>query len=455
MRGSLTDAERNHLRQQAAAIFFAAVNAVNPATLVGQHLVRDGLDAVVTSARGDSLRRWQLPVAVVGAGKAAARMAAACESILGVEQVNGIVVAPESECPPEPRSAAGIEIAPGGHPLPNAKGIDSTRRLLAMVAGTYRPVVCLLSGGASSLMVQPPSPLTLADKIEVNRLLLACGASIEELNTVRKHLSVVKGGGLLRSLNANSPGMAALVLSDVIGDDLSTVASGPTSADRSTFADAMQIFDKYELTQLMPQPVVQRLSSGARGGLPETLKPADPINVRCVNLLIGSNSTALAAAREAAAAAGFATIVVETPIAGDSTAAGVDLANRLLLLAREKKGPLCVLAGGETTVRVQGSGRGGRNQEMALAAAEPLNRSRWLLLSAGTDGIDGPTPAAGAFVDGTTAQRAASRQFLPRRYLEDNDSYSFFEALGDLFETGSTGTNVMDVKIALLPGSEG
>jgi len=433
-------------RGAAVAIFRAAIAAVDPTELVARHLSRDGGDVVVHSA-GREPRRWPAPTLIVGAGKAAARMALGCEQGLGAPNVAGEVVVADG-CAVALQSVA---VAAAGHPLPDARGEAAARRIMQRVRESRAGgILCLISGGASSLLVCPRAPLHLRDKIETTRLLLACGADIRELNTVRKHLSTAKGGGLLRI--AHMP-MAALLISDVVGDDPETIGSGPTAPDATTYADAWAVLERYDLVGRVPANVAALLKDGMDGRVRETVKPHSPEAERCHNLIIGSNRIALEAAADAARARGWMVHVVDEPVIGDTTHA----ARRFAALLREParhdtdRRPLCVLAGGETTVQIRGKGRGGRNQEFALVLAGEIAGQDAVVLSAGTDGIDGPTPAAGAFVDGTTAERAAAHGLSPNAALAGNDSYTFFARLGDLYTCGPTGTNVMDIKVALLP----
>jgi len=279
--------------------------------------------------------------------------------------------------------------------------------------------------------------------------LLTCGAAIHEINTVRKHLSRIKGGGLARW--AFPATLISFILSDVIGDDLSTIGSGPTVPDPSTFHDALAVLERYDLLDRVPPSVLTHLRRGCAGVLPETPKPGDAIFTDVHNFLIGSNRLALNAAAAAAQRLGFATQIIDEPLSGDTTEAARDFARILRPLLRACAAPLCVLAGGETTVRVTGQGKGGRNQEFAVVVAQELQReTNWALLSAGTDGVDGPTNAAGAFVDSRSIDRATAQGLDPLAALKKNDTYPFFTALGDLFTPGPTGTNVMDIKIVLL-----
>jgi glycerate-2-kinase len=290
--------------------------------------------------------------------------------------------------------------------------------------------------------------VTLDDKIVVNRLLLKGGASIEEINAVRKHLSLVKGGGLLR-LALPRP-VVTLILSDVVSDDPSVVGSGPTVPDPSSFDDAWSVLEKYSLIPAVPDSVRRVLQDGKSGRIPETLKPGE-LTAAGLAVVIGSNRMALRGAAQAAESLGYEPIVDSTPLVGDTVQTARRWSMALERLTREqRKRPQCLIAGGETTVQVRGAGKGGRNQEFALALAEILSEKPVALLSAGSDGIDGPTDAAGAFVDGSTMARARERKLDPGEFLRQNDSYRFFDFLGDLFRCGPTGTNVMDIKIALI-----
>jgi hydroxypyruvate reductase len=311
-------------------------------------------------------------------------------------------------------------------------------------------LICFcLTGGASSLLVSPVPGLSLTDKLEVNRQLIACGADIVAINTVRKHLSLIKGGGLAR-LAFPSP-LVSFILSDVVGDDLSTIGSGPTVPDPTTFREAWELLDAFELLDKIPASARAYLQEGCAGLHQETPKPGDTIFIHVSNILIGSNRIALEAAAAKAKLLGFTPQVVDSPLQGDTTDAARRFSDTMQRVLARNEAPVCLLAGGETTVRVTGSGKGGRNQEFALVVAQTLqHNTRWALLSAGTDGIDGPTDAAGAFVDGHSINRAKGKGFDPQETLRTNDSYTFFATLGDLFCPGQTGTNVMDIKIALL-----
>lgn len=432
------------LRREAHSLYAAAVAAVDPTRLVAAVLQRDG-NCIVVGPSASPLCRWPLPLTLVGAGKPAARMAAACLQALGPAQVRGCVVTADG-CGAD---LTPIEVFEAGHPLPDARGAAATQRILAQARSATGGLLALVGGGASSLLVAPRPPLTLPDKVAVNRALLACGADIHELNTVRKHLSLVKGGGLLRAAPA---AVVALLLSDVIGDDPGTIGSGPATADPTTYADARRVLEKYALWEQVPASARAILLGGERGELPETVKPATAEAAVGVCQVLGNWRTAVEAAAAEARRRGWSVSLMEEPLSGESASAAGPLADRLRAIAADGRAH-CLLAGGETTVTVRGDGRGGRNQELALALVSQLSGSDWTVLCAGTDGIDGPTAAAGAIVDGATAALAQAAGLEPVVALARNDSYGFFDRLGDSFRPGPTGTNVMDIVIALRPAA--
>lgn len=394
-------------------------------------------------------------IVVVGAGKATARMAQAIEDIIGERLAKGLIVVKEGHS----TNLEFIEQVEASHPIPNEAGAEGTRRILEMLnaADERTLVICLLSGGASALLVAPAPGVTLADKQQITALLLKAGAPIEELNAVRKHLSAVKGGRLAQT--AYPAQVVTLILSDVIGDRLDVIASGPSAPDGSTFADAWAVIEKYGLAEKIPPRVAAYLHHGMAGKAPETLKEVDPSMFVTRNLVIGGIKQALAAGRAKALQLGFAVKTLGAELQGEAR----DAARRLAEIAIEaqpllKPGkPLCLLCGGETTVTVKGAGKGGRNQELALAFALDIAGSAGIcLLSAGTDGSDGPTDAAGALVDGAVIACARALGVEPLSYLYDNDSYRFFQRFDMLageqrhFKTGPTGTNVMDIQLILL-----
>ena len=398
-------------------------------------------------------------IIVVGAGKATARMALAIESLLGAKIAAGLIVVKDEHT----ASLSIIEQVEAAHPVPNEAGITGAQRILQMVRATDEKtlVICLLSGGASALLVAPVEGLTLQDKQEATRLLLNAGASIAELNAVRKHLSMVKGGRLAQS--AYPAQVVTLILSDVIGDPLDVIASGPTVPDNSTFADAWAVVLKYGLQEKLPLHVINYLQFGIDGQVAETVKEYDHSLYKIHNLIVASNHQALAAAEEKTGQLGYVAKTISSTLQGEARDAARFLAQaaRTELIEMKPGERRCLLCGGETTVTVRGTGKGGRNQELALAFALEIEGWQGVsLLSAGTDGGDGPTDAAGALVDGTTASRAREMGIDPLRYLDDNNSYAFFQQLDAMsgarshFKTGPTGTNVMDIQIVLLNKQE-
>lgn len=453
------------VRATLAALFSAALAALEPTRLVRRVLGRRAGAVVLVDPRhgrrplvltsgvqpGSVHAGAVAPgVLVVGAGKGAAGLAAAVEATLGPSVVGGVIIVPAG-CE---RPLARIALAIGGHPVPDRRSVAATARLLAAIAGAPSvAVLVLLTGGASSLLVAPAEGLTLADKRRTSALLLASGARIDEMNAVRKHLSAVKGGRLAERLAGRRA--AALVVSDVPGDDPSVIASGPTVADPTTYADARRVLAAHGLDGRVPTRVLEHLERGIAGAVRETSKPGAPALMRMRTLVLASNATARAGAVAAARRRGYRIVVnVRRPLLGATAAAARAFAARIRRCQAKLRGPLPALlvAGGETTVQIGArAGRGGRNQEFALEVARALaGRSGWALLSAGTDGIDGPTDAAGAFVDGATLARAARAGWSVADAIARHDVFPLLGALGDLYRTGPTGTNVADLKLALV-----
>jgi glycerate-2-kinase len=430
------------LRADALACHAAAIDAVEPGRLVRRRLARpDG--ALVLDGAGTHTG----PVVVVGAGKAARAMAAAVVGVVGPACRGGVVVVPHGSAG---GVGGGVVAVGGAHPIPDAAGAGATVRVVASVraADASTLVVVVVSGGASSLLVAPADGLSLADKQTLAARLVGAGAEIGALNAIRKHCSAVKGGGLARAA-AGAAGVFTLVHSDVIGDDLATVGSGPAVPDPTTFADASAALARLLPADAVPAAVRERFRRGTAGMVSETPKPGDPAFVRTRAVLVGGNRDAVEAAAAEARRRGFAVEVVETPIGGDAAAVGRALAARI---AGGPPSRRALVAGGETTVRAVAGGRGGRSQHLALAAATALAGMPIVLLAAGTDGVDGPTDAAGACVDGGTVARARARGLDPDGALAATDSNALLAATGDLVRTGPTGTNVADVVIALRAG---
>jgi glycerate 2-kinase len=385
-------------------------------------------------------------VYVVGGGKAGGKMAQAIEELLGKHVTAGVVNIPYGTS----QKTNVIELNEASHPVPDEAGVAGTLRIMALAEQAKEDdlVICLISGGGSSLMALPHEGISLKDKQALTNTLLKSGAAITEINTVRKHLSAFKGGWLAKK--AYPATLLNLVLSDVMGDPLDSIASGPTVPDTSTFSDARKILEKYDLWLKVPVSIRKILSKGARGLLQETPKPNDLVFEKVHNLVIGNNRTASQAAIDFLGSKGLNTLLLTDMLAGEAREVGKALAK----LASEgfactsTSRSLGVVAGGETTVTVRGKGVGGRNQELALSAALNLKESQeCVIASFNTDGIDGPTDAAGAIIDGSTLKRARQLGVDPEKCLADNDSYNFFSKLGDLIYTESTGTNVNDVTV--------
>jgi hydroxypyruvate reductase len=435
------------LRVDAIDIFQAGIAAVEPARAVRSCLRIEGEMLIAGKNR---LQLAGGRVFIVGMGKAAAPMAAAVEEVLGERIARGAVVTRYGHGQP----LRCIELLEAGHPLPDERGLAAARAVEEVLAeaGADDLVIVLISGGGSALLPAPAGEIALAEKAVVTCLLQEAGADIGELNTVRKHLSRLKGGGLARL--AAPARLLSLILSDVVGDPLDVIASGPTVADPTTFAEALAVLARYHLLDRVPPVILDHLRRGEAGDIPETPKANASFFDRTINLLVGSNAIAVFAAAEQAKKLGYRTLVLSTTVTGETrpvAAVHAAMAREVLTSGNPLPPPACLISGGETTVAVRGGGKGGRNQEFALAAAREIaGLPGTLSLSAGTDGTDGPTDAAGAFADGTTTARAAAMGLAPARHLENNDTYPFFAALGDLLVTGPTRTNVMDLRIILV-----
>jgi len=436
------------MRQHAMEIFRAALRAVDPVEAILRYVktVDDGLQIGERRFRFKDYDR----ILVVGAGKAGAPMAKALEDLLGDRVADGVIVVKEGHGLPLKH----VRIHEAGHPVPDERGIRGAEDILSLAdeAGARDLVLCVISGGGSALLVAPAKGISLADKQEVTRLLLACGADIHEINTVRKHLSRAKGGGLARI--AYPATVVSLILSDVIGDDLNVIASGPAVPDTSTFGDAREVFNKYDIWQKLPESVKTRIQQGLAGDIEDTPKAGDDVFRKCYSELVGTNIQALIAAREEAQRQGYQPLILSSTVEGEAR----EVVKMFAAFAKEVRNsanpipaPACILCGGETTVTIQGQGKGGRNQEFALASAMIIDgMENIVVLSGGTDGTDGPTDAAGAIADGRTIARARAKHLDPLDFLKRNDSYHFFQALDDLIITGPTRTNVSDVYMILI-----
>ena len=434
--GDAGDAERD-LRLDAFRIFEAALRAVDP-----ERLVKEALrgNAAILPPEGGRL-------VVVSAGKAAVRMAAGAAEALGEAIAEGVLVVPAGTAGHAPEA---FRAHAGGHPLPDQKGMEAARDVHEVVrrAGPLDRILLLLSGGASALLTLPHRDVSLDDVRRVTSLLLRSGATIGEMNAVRKHIESLKGGGLA-ALAEPAP-LLALVLSDVVGDPPDVIASGPVSPDRSTFADAIRALEEHGLWHQAPEPVRTHLVLGREGEVAETPREGDAIFAGVEVRIVGNAELAARGAVEEARGLGYGSRIGSAALTGEAREVGRALARDARELLRSGELPACVVSAGETTVTVRGDGLGGRNQEVALGAALELDGEEGVLVfAAGTDGIDGPTEAAGAVATGSTVTRAREAGIDPSWHLDRNDAYRLFEALGDLVITGPTGTNVMDLMLIL------
>ena len=440
--------QREELRQDLHTIFQAALQAVDPGEAIRAHMQREG-NRLRVADRTYDLSQYDA-LYLVGMGKAGAAMAIAVEKMLGDRLHGGHVIVKYGHGGP----VAHVTLHEADHPIPDEAGVRATRTLLDFVDGRGQRelLICLISGGGSALSPAPVEGITLAEKQEVTRQLLACGATIHEINALRKHISQMKGGQLARL--ASPATLITLVLSDVVGDSLDVIASGPTVPDTSTFADCLEILRKYRLFDTVPVAIRRHLEAGVSGAIPETPKPGDAVFSRTQTVIVGRNLQALEAASRQATALGYQPLILSSAIEGETREVArvhAGIAKEVLASGHPITAPACILSGGETTVTLRGQGKGGRNQEFALALALDIKDIPGIAaLSAGTDGTDGPTDAAGAFADWTTCTRAEQHGLHPREALERNDAYPFFERLGDLLITGPTQTNVMDVRIMLM-----
>lgn len=428
------------MRRDALDIFRASLRAADPKEAILRQVRVEGERLIAGKKSYDLSRPGR--IFVVGAGKASATMAVAVEKLLGKRIAGGLINTKYGHLSKLRR----IELNECGHPVPDEAGVSGARRILDIVrnATPLDLVICLVSGGASALLPLPGGQLTLAEKQETTRLLLECGANIHEINAVRKHISGIKGGRL--AAEAFPAEVLSLILSDVIGNDLDVIGSGITAPDRSTFADVLAILDRFGLRERVPPPIRRHLEAAES----ETPKADHPAFRRTHNLVVGSNDLALNAAAARAKELGYRPMILSSFIEGetrDVARVHAAIAKEIRASGRPLRAPACVISGGETTVAIQGKGKGGRNQEFALAAALDIaGMPSTVVLSGGTDGTDGPTDAAGAICDG---QSVARSELSARDHLTRNDSYPFFDALGDLIRTGPTGTNVMDVRLVL------
>ena len=441
------------MREMAQAIFLKAVSSADPYQRLREiaHIDKNRfiIGAEEVSGKVFDLNNFER-IFLVGTGKASSSMAQAIEEIFGGRITKGLITTKYGHALP----LRFTEIIEAGHPLPDPKGLEGARKIKDLLTNTSPKdlVLFLISGGGSALLPLPADGITLEEKQELTQLLLDCGADIKEINTIRKHISQMKGGGLARWAYPST--VITFILSDVVGDPLDVIASGPTVPDTSTFQEAWEILKRYGMINEIASSIRNHLQAGREGKIKETPKAGEGVFEKVHNMIIGSNIIALQAAEKEFSLAGFNTITLSSSIVGETREAARfhgAIAREVVSTGKPIGRPACILSGGETTVTIRGSGLGGRNQEFALSGAfEISGLEKAVLLSGGTDGTDGPTDAAGAMADHTTITRARQLGLDPVKYLENNDSYHFFKKLGDLLITGPTRTNVMDVRIILI-----
>lgn len=434
------------LRKDAIDIFKASLKAVDPIIAVKKHLSLEG-DVLHVGERSYDLSYYSR-IYVIGCGKAAASMSYALEDILQ-NRINGGIINVKYG---HTTGLKYIKINEAGHPIPDEAGVKGTKEILTLLHGLRDNdlVIFVISGGGSSLLPLPKDGISLEEKQRVTKMLLNCGASIDEMNALRKHISKVKGGQLARV--AYPATLISLLLSDVVGDRLDVIASGPTVPDESTFGDCGGIIETYNLK--LPESVMNLINKGVKGEIEENPKVGDLIFDKNFHIIIGSNIMALKAAEQKAKELGYTTLILSSSIEGETKEVAkvhTAIAKEIHATGNPIQKPGCIISGGETTVTIKGKGLGGRNQEFVLASAiEIEGMGDTVILSCGTDGTDGPTNAAGAIADGLTIQSAEKLGMQPLEYLRNNDSYHFFEKLDDLIKTGPTNTNVMDVRLLLV-----
>lgn len=425
-----------------------ALEAADPRQLLNARLALEG-SRLKIDRRSFDLSRYR-HLYVIGGGKAGGTMAQAIEEILGKHITKGIVNVPYDA----KSNNKIIRLHRASHPVPDQAGVEGTREMLKIAEDAEQDdlIVCLISGGGSSLMPLPRDGVSIEDKKEITSALLKSGATINEMNTVRKHISDFKGGWLAKK--AYPATILNLILSDVVSDPLDFIASGPTVPDSTTFDDAARVLQKYNLWEKAPVSVREVILDGQKALIPETPKVGDRVFQKVTNIVVGNNRHSSLAACRNLRSSGLNAFLLTATLEGEARQAGIMLTcivREILASGNPVKKPAAVVAGGETTVTVTGKGKGGRNQEIPLAAASRLaGLDGVAIASLSTDGIDGPTDVAGAIVDGTTHERAMNDGMHPDDYLADNDSYHFFSRLGDLIIVGPTGTNVNDISVAVV-----
>jgi glycerate-2-kinase len=437
------------LKKIADQIIEAALKAVDPYQLIQEQIIRNGDTLTISGGVEIDLSSYDR-IFLCGAGKGAAPITKAMEELLGENLERGDIIVKYDHL----ADLQKVDIHEAAHPVPDENGLKSTELLLNNLNDLTESdcVFVLLTGGGSALLESLPQEISLDDLQKLSSVLLQCSATIHEINCIRKHISMIKGGQLARKIYPAR--CITLALSDVIGDDLSVIASGPTNPDPSTYDDALAILDKYEVSDKIPSVILTHLKKGAEGKIPETPKQNDKEFEQVTNIVIGNNRLALDRAKEKAELLGFHSIILTSMLDGEAkeiAKAIGSIIKEIQLTDTPIPKPACVLLGGEPTVKIKGKGKGGRNQELALAVAMTRIEKPFVCVSVGSDGTDGPTDAAGAVVDHTTLARGEAKDLNALEYLRNNDAYNYFTPLGDLIITGPTGTNVMDVVFALVP----
>lgn len=439
------------LRRDALSILGSALDSVDPKKAVFDQVKRGGnmLHAGGVVYNLDKFRQ----VFLVGGGKAGGSMAEAVESLLGDRLTGGVVNILKGT--KEKYRTSRVELIEASHPVPDGSGVGGVKAMLNIVSGLTPDdlVIVVISGGGSALMPCPADGVTLDDLQVVTKALLRRGATINDLNAVRKHLDTFKGGQLVKRCQPAE--VLSLILSDVVGDPLDAIASGPTAPDPTTWADAEETLKKYDVWETAPESIKARIGRGLAGEIPDTPKESDAAFSRVKNIVVANNSHAAEAASMKARDLGYNSIILSTMVEGEARHVGgvyAGIAREISERGRPIKSPAAIIIGGETTVDVKGPGRGGRNQEVALGAARRISATPSLIASVATDGVDGPTDAAGALVDGATLEKSIVLGLSIDEKLAENDAYHFFEGLGDLIKTGPTGTNVNDLALILVAG---
>ncbi|HSB65099.1 MAG TPA: glycerate kinase [Anaerolineales bacterium] len=443
-----TSLRQSHRSEDICRILAGTINHADAGVAVHQYAQRIG-DQLSIEDKAYDLAQFG-HVYVIAAGKAAIPMSASIAEILGNCLTSGLTITKKGYLSPDYKyENTRLMTIAANHPVPDLSNLEASAKLTSLFVGLKKDdlVICLLSGGGSALLMKPPPDIHLEELQITTQLLLSCGADIGEINTIRKHLDEFKGGNLARFFYPAR--VVTLILSDVVGDQIGQIASGPTSADPTTFSDAWSILLKYQLVDQIPDSIREHIQAGIEGKIPETCKPGDPELSLIHQVIIGSNYQTVLAAEREAIQAGFSTRLQDTPYQGEASIAGellVEKAKSLFSSSNTMTKPACLIAGGETTVRIRGTGMGGRNQELALSAVKHISGEvPFILVSLATDGDDGPTDAAGAVVTNLTYQTSLSQGLNPDDYLANNDSYHYFERLGDLIKTGPTHTNVNDL----------